>query len=475
MAATHLTARACAAARPKAGPDGKAVQTAFPDDDPKGLELRVSAEGRKVWCFRYRTLEGRQCRITLGVFAPGDDEEAAEGEGDAQPEAKPLTLKAARRKARQARAVVESGGDPAALKRNARATAKAETLRTFDQLADAYLAACERGEWRPKGRRKRARTLSDETKILKRHIRPALGGLGVKDVTRPTVKKMLRAMVAKGIAAQTNRAHAVVRQIYSWAIAEERVDANPATGFAPLAEERPRARTLTDAELKALWAVLKNPGKPMIEIGGREPRTFYLSRPVAIILQLAALLLQRRAEISGMRLAELNLDEATWLLPAERTKSGRPHMIPLPPRAVELIREAMGLAVFGGKTAPACVFPGLRDGAKAIRADSVSHALADAARVAGIEGITVHDLRRTGATAMASERLGVAPFLVSRVLGHNSDTGGAAAVTLQHYALHDYAPEKRRALEAWSDLLQEVVGERPPREARLTAIAGGKA
>lgn len=474
MAATHLTARACAAARPKAGPDGKPIQTAFPDDDPRGLELRVSAEGRKVWCFRYRTLEGRQCRITLGVFAPGEDDEPTEAEPDGKPEAKPLTLKAARRKARQARAVVEDGGDPAALKRNVKATAKAETLRTFDQLADAYLAACERGEWRPKGRRKRERTLSDETNILKRHIRPALGDLAVKDVSRATVKKMLRGMVAKGIAAQTNRAHAVVRQIYSWAIAEERVETNPATGFAPLAEESPRARTLTDAELKALWAVLRNPGKPTIEVEGKEPRTFYLSRPVAIILQLAALLLQRRAEISGMRVAELNLEEGTWLLPAERTKSGRPHMIPLPPRAVALIREGLALATFGREKTPACVFPGARDGAKAIRADSVSHALADAARVCGIEGITVHDLRRTGATAMASERLGVAPFLVSRVLGHISDLGGAAAVTLQHYALYDYAPEKRRALEAWSDLLQEVVGERPPRAARLTAILGGR-
>jgi len=475
MAATHLTARACAAARPKAGPDGKPIQTAFPDDDPRGLELRVSAEGRKVWCFRYRTLEGRQCRVTLGVFAAGDDEDVGEVEAEANSDAKPLTLKAARRRARQARAVVESGGDPAALKRNARATAKAETLRTFGQLADAYLAACERGEWRPKGRRKRARTLHDETNILRRHIRSALGDLAVKDVTRATVKKMLRAMVAKGIAAQTNRAHAVVRQIYAWAIAEERTDTNPATGFAPLAEESPRARTLSDAELKAVWAVMKTPGKRTIEAEGKEPRTFYLSRPVAIILQLAALLLQRRAEISGMRAAELNLDEGTWLIPGERTKSGKPHLVLLSPLAVELVGEALNLAKIGREKAPASVFPGLRDGAKSIRADSVSHALADVAKVCGIDGITVHDLRRTGATVMASERLGVSPFIVSRVLGHTSDTGGGAAVTLQHYNLYDYAPEKRRALEGWSDLLQEVVGERAPRPARLKAIAGGKA
>lgn len=471
MAATHLTARACAAARPKIGPGGKAVQTAFPDDDPKGLELRVSAEGRKVWSFRFRTLDGRQCRLTLGVFAPGDDEPEGEGEGEAQP----LTLRAARRKARQVRAEVESGGNPAAARRKAKATAKAETIRTFSQLADAYLAACERGEWRPRGRRKRAHTLGDETAILRRHVRPALGELAVKDVNRNAVKKLLRAMVAKGIGAQTNRAHAVIRQVYSWAIAEERADANPATGFAPLASESPRARTLADAELKAVWAALAAPAGLKVTREGAEPRNLHLSRPVAIILQLAAILLQRRAEIAGMARAEVNLDEATWLIPAERTKSGKTHLVPLPPRAVELIREALALAAFGREKPPANVFPGARKGSIGISPDQISHALADVANACGVEGITVHDLRRTGATAMVSERLGILPFVVSRVLGHSSDTGGAAAVTLQHYALHDYAPEKRRALEAWETLLQEVVGERPPRASKLAAIQGGRA
>ncbi len=117
MAATHLTARGCAAARPKVGSDGKGVQSAFLDDDPKGLELRISAEGRKVWCFRYRTLGGRQRRLTLGVFAPGEDDPAR---SDDEGEARPLALKAARRAARQARAVVENGEDPAAEKRKAR-------------------------------------------------------------------------------------------------------------------------------------------------------------------------------------------------------------------------------------------------------------------------------------------------------------------------------------------------------------------
>lgn len=464
--ATSLTSRFCASARPKTGKDGKPIQTAFPDDDPTGLELRVSAEGRKSWSYRYRTLEGRQRRITLGAFVAGDDEpgraavdEPQRAKGEAEP-ARSLTLREARRRARALRATVEAGDDPAAQRRAAKASARSAAVRTFDQLADAYLTACEVGEWRPKGRKKRDRTLSDERNILRRHVRPALGALAFAEIGRPAVKKLLRAMAARGIGAQTNRTHAVMRQVFAWAIAEELTESNPATGFAPVATEEPRVRVIRDAELKAIWQTCEAPeGRKIAADDGERP--LYLSREMAIIVELSALTLQRRAEISGMRLDELNLAERTWLIPAERAKQAKPHLVPLTDRAVTLIREAMELAALNADRPSPCIFPGRRDPNKPVRPDSVTHALASAAAASGVAGITVHDFRRTGASALASERLGVAPFIVSKVLGH-SDTGGAAGVTLRHYAIYDYAPEKRRALEAWENLLLEIVGEREP-------------
>jgi integrase len=71
-----------------------------------------------------------------------------------------------------------------------------------------------------------------------------------------------------------------------------------------------------------------------------------------------------------------------------------------------------------------------------------------------------HDLRRTGATRLSAE--GVAPFIISQVLGHSSDGGGGAAVTRAHYNLHRYTQEKRGALLLWEGLLMRVVGERQP-------------
>jgi integrase len=79
----------------------------------------------------------------------------------------------------------------------------------------------------------------------------------------------------------------------------------------------------------------------------------------------------------------------------------------------------------------------------------------------GIAPASPHDLRRTGSTALTSERIGVSPFIRSLVLAHRSDTGGGAAVSMTHYDVNTYIAEKRRALAAWEDLLLEIVGERP--------------
>ena len=93
-----------------------------------------------------------------------------------------------------------------------------------------------------------------------------------------------------------------------------------------------------------------------------------------------------------------------------------------------------------------------------------------------MEGATPHDLRRTGATSLTGERIGIPRFIVSQVLAHAGDTGGAAAVTGVHYDLNDYLPEKRRALDAWASLLEQIVGDkqRPDNVIDMAAAQGGK-
>jgi integrase len=442
MATLNLTDRTVRNAKAGAG-----QRVELWDTHTRGLCLRVSPES-KTWLVRYRA-GGKQRRFTLGDL---EDLELP----DARIQAAALL-----------RAVKKEGCDPAGDLGEKKAAAKAEPIKTFSHLADDYLAACKAGLWTPKGKRQSARTLADIEGSLTRHIRPRLGDKRLQDVDRHRIKALLADMRAAGIGAQVNKAHDVLRQIFAYALHEHDhlIAHNPALGIQRVPVV-PRERVLSDPELKALWGGLTAPGALRIKAEHEEDENdpVYLSRPMAIALQLTTLLLQRRNEIAGMMASEVNLDEATWLIPAVRMKGRRPHLVPLPPKAVTLIKEALKLSKArqaDRKPAPKDypVFPSPRDPAKAFKPDSLTHALAAVLAALEIEGASTHDLRRTGSTAMTSERLGVSPFIRSKVLGH-ADAGGGAVVSARHYDANTYIAEKRRALAAWEGLLLEIVGEK---------------
>lgn len=432
MARVNLTDRAVQAA--KADP-GQRLE--LHDAMTPGLTLRVTDNGVKSWVLRYRTLDGRARRHKLG-------------------DAKRMTLKAARLEAGRLKDVIGKGSDPLAERQAAAAAAKAVTVRSYDDLQDAYWRACAAGEWKPRKKRKRETTLAFEKRLAARHISPVIGRLPLGQVTRAVVKDLLRGMIAKGIGAQTNRVHAIIRQVFAFALSEELAAVNPAVGFETLHDAKPRRTIWRDEALSALWTACEAPG----DLRAKDGTRVYVSRPMAIAVQLSLLLLQRRVEVAHMAAAELDLERGTWIIPAERMKGGKPHQVPLPPRAVTLIREALTLAAAGRDEAPPVVFPSPRDPAKPVREDAVTKALAKLRSCIGVDDATVHDLRRTGSTLLTSERIGVSPFIRSQVLGHSTDAGGGASVSAVHYDVNLYMAEKRRALEAWEGLLLEIVGER---------------
>jgi len=436
MAATNLTSQFCESVKPV-----PKRQMEYPDAKIRGLALRVSGDGRKVWTYRYRNAAGKQCRLTLGVHTSV------------------FGLAEARVKAARLRSSVDDGKDPASERRVEKAREQTRTLRTFDDLAQAYFTACELGQWTPRSKVKRKRSLDDERGVYKRHIEKHLGGIPVEEVSRAVVRKRLRAMVAAGIGAQTNKAHQMIRGAFSYAVGEElepqRILFNPAMGFGAVAQVKPRARVLTDDELKACWTVLTD--EAVIK---SEDKPIYVGPHMRLAIRLCALLLQRKNEVIGMRLSEIDRRQALWRIPADRMKGGREHLVPLPPEALRLIEQAIALNADRKLANDGPVFPSPRDPVKSMRPDSVSHAMAAITSSLGIKDATPHDLRRTGASALTSERLGISPLIRSKILGHSSDSGGGAAVSSAHYDANNYLAEKRRGLEAWETLLLTIVGER---------------
>ena len=449
----NLTAAFCRTAKPAEvlTPDGpKAARIAYPDNEVRGLELRVSATGERAWSFRYRDrLTDRQGRVTLGLFDPMVDDDA-EVEG----EARRLTLRGARIAARLLRAKVDGGDNPAAERRVARSTAKAQPLKTMSDLATAYFAACETGAHRSgRGRRKAASTLGAERWLWTKHAEPRLGGDLLEEVTRARVRQVLRdTFEASG--GQANRVRALLSQMFNFAIAEERLAMNPVTHVARLSEVAARTRTLCDDEMKRLWQALQN-SEGLVIANRKAGDKVLISRIVRIAIELAMVTLQRRGEIAGMRRSELDLARRTWLIPAERTKGRAEHLVPLSDHAVALIEDALERQETRRTGVSDFVFPSPQSNDDAIEPAAMSHAMADLTCALGFSDVVLHDLRRTGATGIAA--LGVPPYIVSKVLAHK-DGGGGAAITARHYNLYAYAAEKRDALARWAAHLSGVFG-----------------
>jgi len=148
---------------------------------------------------------------------------------------------------------------------------------------------------------------------------------------------------------------------------------------------------------------------------------------------------QRVGEVTGLTPTELDLPNAVWNIPAERSKNGHPHCVPLTSLALSIIETANGTrqepdgGVFG------------------VSRNVVSDIIWRYQTTK--ERFSAHDLRRTALTGMA--KLGIAPIVIGHVANHRTTT--KAGITLGVYVHYDFADEKRDALSRWATRLQTIV------------------
>lgn len=423
----------CDAVQPIAG-----RQVSYSDGEVPGLELRVSGQGRKVWCYRYRTRSGQQRRATIAPYS------AVFGPYEARSAALVLQTQAA------------LGEDPIKALRSGNVGLTTEALSTFGNLATSYFKATEQGRYRPK----RASTLALEKQVYRVHIASRLDGLPIELVTRRLLRCVLHEIADEGVPAQALRVQAIVRQMLAYAVFEERLAHNPIRDLPAILRLTPRARTYSDEELRAIWTGVDDPQSlrvpEPIASQRRDKDRVRIGRPMRIAIQLVFLLLQRRVEVLGMAVSEVDLKHGVWVIPAERMNSNRRHAVPLSGWAVTLIEEAIELA--GGRTAR-FVFPGFRDPAKSMNGPSMNWAFNAVLWARGIKDGTINDIRRTGSTLMTSERIGISPFVRSKVLGH-ADAGGGAQISATHDDANAYIVAKRAALDQWQDCLRGILEDR---------------
>src|SRR5262249_45485912 len=142
----------------------------------------------------------------------------------------------------------------------------------------------------------------------------------------------------------------------------------------------------------------------------------------------------------------------TWNIPAERSKNGHPHTVPLTPLALSIIDAATG-----ARSPLVADGSGIFDVSRNVVSDIIwrygQTITPGNGSANGNNNWTAHDLRRTALTGMA--RLGVSPIVIANVANHRSVS--KAGVTLGIYIQHTYEAEKRDALTQWATRLQTIV------------------
>jgi integrase len=252
-----------------------------------------------------------------------------------------------------------------------------------------------------------------------------------RDVTRVIDAKIEDAPIT------ARRVFEDIRAMIRWAVSRGDLDHSPIDGLRGPAISKPRTRTLTDTEIKAVWHDL------------------YDQRPdVGRVVRFCLVTGQRVGEVVGLTSTELDLDRAAWNIPAERSKNGHPHSVPLTPIALSIIEEAMreerGRSALVA-TAKADLPQSAVNGVFSVSRNVVSDIIWRYGQTG--EHWTAHDLRRTALTGMA--KLGISPIVIANVANHRSVS--KAGVTLGVYIQHDYGDEKRDALSRWATRLQTIV------------------
>ena len=368
--------------------------------DGRGLSLDVLPSGKVSWLYRYR-LKGSYEKVTLGRYPD-------------------LTLKAAREKRDCLAAQVAGGTSPAQeAKKSKSGTAINSTVRDF---GERYFQEQVVRNWKNPAHIRR---------YLDNEVYPALGDKLLKEITALDVQAIVYRKRDNGRVAAAMQLRGVMKQMFDYALEVQQVTMNPAAMVATryIGKARKRSRVLTPQEIRLYL------------------RTIYQSnirRQFKLAVHTLLLTLARKSELLLARWEYVNFDAGEWLIPEENSKTGKPHIVYLSTQVAAMFQELKALA---GESE--LVLPGRSSLRKPFAANALNQALDGL--TFDMDPLTIHDLRRTGATLLTEK--GFNRDVIEKALSHEKQ--GIRAV----YILAEHAAERKRMLQWWADYVDAIVNE----------------
>jgi len=266
--------------------------------DGDGLFLLVKTSGKKLWRFRYqRPNSSSRTNLSLGSYPA-------------------LTLAVARQVRDQHMSLLAQGIDPQKQQEEVSEQLQIELDSIFSVVA---------GRWfQLKSKSVTENYAKDIWRSLEKDIFPNIGEIPVQTLKARTIVEALEPIKARGALETVRRLVQRINEIMIFAVNTGLIDANPASGVG-MAFERPKKQnmpTLRPEELPKLMRslVMSN-----------------LSITTRCLIEWQLLTLVRPSEASGTRWAEIDFDLNLWVIPAERMKAKREHIVPLSKQALDIL------------------------------------------------------------------------------------------------------------------------------------------
>lgn len=389
----RLTDTAVKHAKPK--PDGKPAK----HTDGGGLYLLVNSTG-KYWRFDY-THNSKRRTLALGIYPD-------------------IPLKVAREKHLTARQQLAAGQDPSEQKRAARDALVADSVNSFEAVANEW-----HKRFKPQWSEQHANNL---TALLNNDLIPALGRRKISEIEPRDVLACLRKIESRGAISTAHRAKTCVGQVFRYAVATGRANRDQTADL----------KGALSPEMPVNFAAITEPakiGRLMLDI-----RNYQGEMKTKTGLLMLAYTFQRPGEVRCMEWQEVNLEAAMWDIPANKMKSGLAHSVPLSRQVVKMLEDMKQLSR-GFKY----VFAARTDIRKPMGAVTLVGALR---RIGyGSDEMTAHGFRALARTTL-DEVLEFDERVIERQLSHSvKDALGSAYNRTKHIK------KRVEMMQAWADYL----------------------
>ena len=372
-----------------------------------GLYLQVSKKGTKSWLYRYKSpITGKQREMGLGSV-------------------KFISLAEARQLSHEHKRSLIHGQDPLIERKKALAQKQLDASRDllFRDVAKLCIDT-KKPEWSNK------KSAQQWENTIATYALPILGDHSISEIDTDLILKVLVPIWTKR-ATTAQRLRQRIEAIWDFAKAHGFVEGdNPAKLKGHLDNLLPKTEKIKK--------VRHHPAIPYQEISEFIAILRQRTGVSALALEFLILTATRTGDVIGAKRSEVDIEKATWTIPAERFKTRKEFRVPLCDRAIEIINMSL---LFEGRSE--FLFPGKKN-----NSGLSNGAFLSLHKKMNYGHVTPHGFRSTFRDWVSEEAIEFSNETAELALGHTIKNQVEAA-----YRRGDQLDRRRDLMDRWSNFI----------------------